>query len=501
MKFGNFIFERRFPVSAAPIFKLVAPLCLGVALVVSGCAKKKFASWESFKNPEAASQLKSFVAQKEAQVNAAFQTNGQTMPPKFERYFATAANDDGVGVSNEFERYFASTASGDWVDVSNEFAVVRQFKYKPSSKDDLRLQGPIWQPVVEVWNTFNCLAEGNEKYSTLFAHEIIGSIPSGSIYFGGTGPGRSLITGMEKSQVNADPFFLLTQNALTDDSYLDYLRSMYGNQIYIPTAGDAEKCFREYTADAKQRFQNHQLNPGEDVQVDPQSGRVQISGYITVIEIRALLAKIIFDQNSNREFYVEESFPLNWMYPYLEPHGLVLKLTRQPLPELPNAVLKQDHDYWSKLVQPMIGSWLNDDTPLKEVADFDRKIFLQHDLTGFTGDLQFVQNDFSCQMFSQERSSIADLYVWRAENAVSPAEKQRMNGAADYAFRQAWALSPYSPETTIRYINFLGSENRMADALLVAETTASLRSNGQMDALVRDLKQKHVNFAPASAAH
>jgi len=33
--------------------------------------------------------------------------------------------------------------------------------------------------------------------------------------------------------------------------------------------------------------------------------------------INGLLAKIIFDKNPNREFYIEESFPLDWMYPYL----------------------------------------------------------------------------------------------------------------------------------------------------------------------------------------
>ena len=49
-----------------------------------------------------------------------------------------------------------------------------------------------------------------------------------------------------------------------------------------------------------------------------------------------------------------------------------------------------------------------------------------------------------------------------------------MNDAADFAFRQAWAICPYSPETVIRYVNLLISQNRRSDALLVAETAAKM---------------------------
>ena len=78
------------------------------------------------------------------------------------------------------------------------------------------------------------------------------------------------------------------------------------------------------------------------------SGRVQVSGQVAVMEINGLLVKIIFDKNPNREFYIEESFPLDWMYPYLEPHGLIFKINRQPLPELSDEIVQRDHDYWTK---------------------------------------------------------------------------------------------------------------------------------------------------------
>ena len=84
--------------------------------------------------------------------------------------------------------------------------------------------------MLETWGALDAFGEGNEKYSAAFGTNIVASIPPGSIYFGGTDPGRFLVTAICKSQVNADPFFVLTQNALADSTYLDYLRGMYGRE-------------------------------------------------------------------------------------------------------------------------------------------------------------------------------------------------------------------------------------------------------------------------------
>ena len=72
------------------------------------------------------------------------------------------------------------------------------------------------------------------------------------------------------------------------------------------------------------------LQQGEDVQVDPATGRVQVSGQVAVMMINGLLCKVIFDHNPTNEFYVEESFPLEWMYPYETPFGIIMKINRNP---------------------------------------------------------------------------------------------------------------------------------------------------------------------------
>jgi hypothetical protein len=216
--------------------------------------------------------------------------------------------------------------------------------YGGTKRPDMTFRGIRWEAVKEIWGAFYDFNISGEKYSAAFGKDIFDSIPPGSIYFGGTDPGRFIVTALQKSHVNGDPFFTLTQNALADGSYLDYLRSMYDGKIYIPTDDDSQKCFQEYTEDVTRRQQNHHLKLGEDIHID-ENGRIQVSGQVAVMEINGLLGKTIFDKNSNREFYIEESFPLDRMYPHLEPHGLIMKINRQQMPELSDEVVQRDHDY------------------------------------------------------------------------------------------------------------------------------------------------------------
>ena len=62
--------------------------------------------------------------------------------------------------------------------------------------------------------------------------------------------------------------------------------------------------------------------------------KVEVSGHVALMGVNALLAKAIFDQNPNREFFLVESFPLDWMYSHLSPHGFIFKLNREPLAKL-----------------------------------------------------------------------------------------------------------------------------------------------------------------------
>jgi hypothetical protein len=447
----------------------LAVVILGIGLFIGGCTQK-----ESPKSPEVTGQLKTFVGEKEAQAD-------------------TTAKVEGRDVS-VFKPFFAAAEKGDWLAISNAFEDLRKHagQYEHSGKTDERLRGTAWEAAKEIWGGYEAFSVGDEKYSMAFGTNIIASIPAGSIYFGGTDPGRFIVTALCKSQVKADPFFVLTQNALADATHLEYLRNMYGNKIYVPTTNDSQKCFQNYMQDAAQRRSKNQLKWGEDVKTGP-DGQIQVSGQIAVMQINGLMVKLILDKNPDREFYIEESFPFDWMYPHLEPHGLIMKINHQPLPTLSDEIVRKDHEYWSDCVKPMIGGWLNDETSVGEIAAFAQKTFGKQDFSGFTGDPRFIQNAYSHRMFSKLRASIAGLYAWRLKQAAGAAEKERMAREADFAFRQAWALCPYSPEAVFRYVNLLIEQKRVADALVVAETAAQMPSmrgkdGDQVRALVSQLR-------------
>jgi hypothetical protein len=208
------------------------------------------------------------------------------------------------------------------------------------------------------------------------------------------------------------------------------------------------------------------------------------------MEINSRLVKSIFQKNPDREFYVEESFPLDWMYPCLSPHGLIFELNHKPLTEVRVETVQQDQDYWKRLLAGALGDWLTDKTSVKEVCDFADKVYLRKDLAGFKGDAAFAENDMSRKCFSKLRSAIGGLYAWRTGQAKDEDEKVRMRQAADLAYRQSLALCPYSPEAAFGYVQLLETLKRHDDALRVAETF--LRhdpDNVQAQGLVRQLRK------------
>jgi hypothetical protein len=265
-------------------------------------------------------------------------------------------------------------------------------------------------------------------------------------------------------------------------------------EIATPTPDDSQRCFQEYMADASKRMQLGQLKPGEDVRVV--ENRVQVSGQVAVMNINGLLTKVIFDQNPKNEFYVEESFPLDWMYPYLTPFGVIMKINRQPLPVLSEDILARDHAFWKHFSTRLIGDWIDYDTPVKQICDWVEKTYLRFNLNGFTGDRKFLHDDDAQKSFSKLRSSIGGIYAWRLTQGgaqygpKSNAEYQQLLREAEFTFRQAFAYCPYSPEAVFRYCQLLMQLRRFDDALLIAETCLKLDPyNGQVRGLVETIKQ------------
>jgi hypothetical protein len=219
--------------------------------------------------------------------------------------------------------------------------------------------------------------------------------------------------------------------------------------------------------------------------------RVQVSGQVAVMAINGLLAKTIFEKNPERRVFIEESFPLDWMYPHLEPHGLIMEVRRQPATNLPPAVLDKDRQFWERELAGKVGSWLKPEVTVSALCEQAEKVWVRKDLSGFGGDPKFVANTNACQMYSKLRSAIAGVYAWHAARLETRADVQRMTQAADFAYRQALALCPSSPEAVFQYSAVLIREKRKTDARQVVATALKIApGNAQFRSLMGTLDKE-----------
>lgn len=393
--------------------------------------------------------------------------------------------------------YFRLARKGHYRAASRIYQDLRERGGKVESpKHDPKLRLPLWDPLLEVQLTLDAYAAGAGKFATALGESIARSIPPGSIYFGGTDPGRGLPAAFAPVSNGVPMFHVLTQNQLVDGQHRDYIRAAFGDLIQCLSNDDVQQGFQDYLDDAGRRHLHDQTHPDEPRQLRPGEAVTlvgdtpQVSGQVAVMMINGLLARMLFDKNPDREFYVEESFPLDWMYPHLTPHGLILKLNRQPVGELALELVATNRADWNELQGQFIGRWLTPETSVGEACDFVECIFLRKDQTGFHGDSHFVGNRYATAAYSKLRVAQAGLFVWRISHAKSPSEQQRMIREAEFALRQAFAFCPSNPEAVYRYANLLLQTGRVEDALLVARTAMKIDpKNGAFGHLERELER------------
>jgi tetratricopeptide (TPR) repeat protein len=225
-----------------------------------------------------------------------------------------------------------------------------------------------------------------------------------SIFFGGTDPGRFVPTYMIYAANFRPDVYLITQNALADGTYMSVERDLYGDEIWIPSNDDSAEAFNIYV-DEVQRG----IRPANgDLQI--LNGRVQVTGALGVMEINGILTRMMFDHDRLRHsFYVEESYVIPWMYPYLSPHGLIMKINADRTPYDSKTAAK-DRDFWDWYVRRLLGD-------------------------------PMYRRDFAGQKsFSKLRAAIAGLYL-----------KQGRRAESAQAYREACLLYPASPEASFRY--------------------------------------------------
>jgi len=317
------------------------------------------------------------------------------------------AQEKGIAVPAAFNELFDAITRDDWPAATNIWTSLRSRagQYEGSRRDPA-INTVLWQPVLETYGFYEQvdLWLGSDELSR-YANSVLESLDAGSIYFGGTDPGRFVITAYREVYGWPD-IFVITQNGLADNTYMEYLRYVYRDRLWLPSSEEVAETFKEYVADVEAGRRPRVSG------VTVTDGRLNISGVQGVMQINGMLSQKIFDRNKARHaFYVEESYVIRWMLPQLEPHGFIMKL----LPDrtmLTEEMIAADRAFWGQHYTALM-----DNTP------------------GFRG------NKAGRKAFSKLRCAIAGLY----------AHHGKLDAAAD-AFVQARKLYPASPEASFRYV-------------------------------------------------
>jgi tetratricopeptide (TPR) repeat protein len=200
-----------------------------------------------------------------------------------------------------------------------------------------------------------------------FGHDMLKDLPRGSVVLGGTDPGRFVPTYMilgESTQppgVKRDPDFdrrdlyIITQNGVGEPLYRKYLADHYGEDRPQP-----KNAFERWLGRAEAYPEKPLVFPTEQEINEVVSKEMEASmakGAVDPSLPHSVVTRLIWEKNRDaHEFFVEESFPMEWSYAHAEPHGLVYRINREPLKELPADVVRKDFEFWDAYVRKLKGN-------------------------------------------------------------------------------------------------------------------------------------------------
>src|SRR5258707_981540 len=78
-----------------------------------------------------------------------------------------------------------------------------------------------------------------------YGHALLDPLRPGMVYVGGTDSGRWVAELMNETS-GGERHVVLTQNALADSSYLDYLGLQYDDRMTTLTDEDSQRAFQDY---------------------------------------------------------------------------------------------------------------------------------------------------------------------------------------------------------------------------------------------------------------
>ena len=335
-----------------------------------------------------------------------------------------------VEVSGDVERFFAAVESGNWEDIEARF---KKINGGDSSAGYSGKRPPgtehLWPAIIDAYGAAEQVHEWPAQQLLDYGNAVLDSLRTGMVYVGGTDNGR-WIPKLLNDTSDGEPHIILTQNALADSTYLDYLRLQYDDRLTNLSDADSQRAFQDYVADAEKRLRHDQEHPDEPSQIRPGEevrlvdGKVQVSGQVAVMAINEKLLETLRAKNPDLTFALQESFPLQGTYAQAAPLGPLMELGAQDGGNgLTAEQAAQSLDYWRHTAQQILA------------------------------DPAAAGSPSALKSYSHDTVAAANLLA--AHN---------FTGEAEQAYRLATRLWPENPESMYGLAGLLARSGRAAEA-------------------------------------
>lgn len=324
------------------------------------------------------------------------------------------ARKHGIQVPLTFHRFFDVARSGNWPSVSNYLShcnlTLEDCRSKTNALGALDVLG---QPAYDTFQAFQFFAQWPTGLVSKYVYGILDSVSPGSICFYGTDSGHLALGAF--AEVEKKNLCAVSLNSLINPRYLAYLRDRCEGRMLIPSNVE---CRDVVQCDWIDRSFAGMEVPETLAQLNPQT---RTNAHI--MRANAILARRLFRDNADKTFFLDEGYVVPWMYPYLEPHGLLMTLNTRPLSAISSDVVQNDMSFWARLVSELLA------------------------------DPTFLTCPSARVTFSKLRCGIAGVYDYRG-----------LHDSAETAYKQALALCPDSREANMRLVECYMHNGNISEA-------------------------------------
>src|SRR6266581_774868 len=322
-------------------------------------------------------------------------------------------------VPPEVEKFFDAVESGQWEEIKAQWDVLAKHSGQyESSTNHWEAMDLFWPTVLDAYGVAEQAHLWPAQKLLDYGHAILDSLRPGMVYVGGTDNGR-WIPELLNETGEGEQHIIVTQNALADGRYVDFVKTLYGERMTTLTSEDSQGIFNGYIADAQKRLEHDQqfpdepkqLRQGEDIRVV--DGKVQVSGQVAVMAINERLLQTLMQKNPELSFAIQESFPLKGTYPDALPLGPLMELgARNEQNSFTAERAGQSIDYWRNTTQQILS---DPEATSSEDA-----------LKSYSHDAVAAANLLAAHNFSAEAEE-----AYRLGAQLWPANPESVNGLAD----------------------------------------------------------------------